>query len=419
MLNNSKEETKQGTSLTKDFNLLSPASRIVALQLVNSYRLSLHQLMYRGIEKFSTNERLLTIYALSLLKPEVAEYRNGILLNPNNLLVNSRDNLSSATCVRTETLKNGKVEETKEKLEQDLELEKESILVKSLPTGHFSLNNGHPKVFLRLEKEKTCFMMIKSHSVYDVVAGLQNGIWSSTIKGNDTLRDAYEEFVVNRKGHVYLFFSVNKSGHLSAIGELVSNQIQEMPDIWLEKQKYSSCFLIRFILVKNVPMKLFSHLNNGRDVPLRRSRDTDRIGYDEGLFIMKNFINHNTSSSILFDCNLLNQYSSEEQKKSEEDPKVLKVIKNKNLNQLTPLKTMKPLSSSSPAYSPPSSKSTQKVVSKPPAKDVQHNLVRTYRPVEMLQELPARPQARKISNEKSMFSYGYYSERSFFGIYSG
>ena len=82
--------------------------------------------------------------------------------------------------------------------------------------------------------------MIKSHTSFDVLAALQNGIWTSTVKGNATIRDVYEEYVLKRKGHVYLFFSVNKSGHLSAFAELVSNQISEMPDVWLEKQKYSS-----------------------------------------------------------------------------------------------------------------------------------------------------------------------------------
>lgn len=208
---------------------------------MNSFRLSLHHLFYKGLETFSSNERLLTIYAISLLKPEIVHYKNGILINPNKLLTNENEEKEAKILVRKETIVNGKIEESKKLADGTVkELDGEPFVVRPIPTCHFSLPCRFNKIFIRLEKENTCFLMIKSHTSFDILAALQNGIWSSTMKGNDTIRDVYEEYVLKRKGHVYLFFSVNKSGHLCAFAELVSNQIQEMPEIWLEKQKYSS-----------------------------------------------------------------------------------------------------------------------------------------------------------------------------------
>jgi hypothetical protein len=202
----------------------------------------------------------MSIYAISLLKPEISYFKNGILIDPNRLMINLNEELEEKKVTRRLALKeNEKIDSDSEdsdgftitniKKHQDDHIEdtEDAFIVRPLPTGHFVRPSNSNKVFLKMQKGKTCFMMIKSHQSYDISVALKAGVWSSTTKGNETLQNAYEKFITEMGGSVYLFFSVNKSGHICALAELVSSKLDTVPDIWLEKQKYSGCFLVRFI----------------------------------------------------------------------------------------------------------------------------------------------------------------------------
>lgn len=77
--------------------------------------------------------------------------------------------------------------------------------------------------------------------------------------------------------------------------------IKSCPDIWKDKQTYTeACFMIKPILVKDVPMNEFYHLKNAEGKPLRRSRDTEVINFEEGLEITRIIAHYNSQNSILF-----------------------------------------------------------------------------------------------------------------------
>jgi len=182
----------------------------------------------------------------------------------------------------------------------------EDHIPRDLPTCHFIKPSEANNIFLLMEKDKTCFMMIKSNNLLDFHAAIKASIWSSTERGNDALQKAYNHFVVNKGGTVYLFFSANGSGHISAFGQLVSGMKsnKDLPDIWLEKDRYTGCFMIRFILVKEIPMNSFSNFRNKDGKELRRCRDTDRIGFKVGLFMAKTCFEHVTANSLLNDLTI-------------------------------------------------------------------------------------------------------------------
>ena len=131
---------------------------------MNSFRLSLHHLFYKGLETFSSNERLLTIYAISILKPEVVHYKNGILINPNKLLTNENEEREDKILVRKETIIKGKIEDSNKSIEENKKepeeenkkaLEEEPFVVRPIPTGHFSFPCKLNKIFIRLERDNT------------------------------------------------------------------------------------------------------------------------------------------------------------------------------------------------------------------------------------------------------------------------
>lgn len=258
---------------------------------------------------------MLTLFAISLLRPEVRYYKNGVVINPTKLFASRKEEGEAKevtkTCIHPKEESgsdSGSDEEFIIQPIRELKFEKlagkdqpEAYLPRCVPTGHFVKPTETSNVFLKIEKGKTCFMMIKSHQFYDVQVALKAGVWSSTSHGNKILQAAYEEFVVKRGGNVYLFFSVNKSGHICAFAELVSSKLDSVPDIWLEKQKYTGCFLVRFLLVKNIPMNNFIDMVNEEGLPIKRCRDTDTIGFEEGMIMAKTCLEHFTASSLLLE----------------------------------------------------------------------------------------------------------------------
>ena len=127
----------------------------------------------------------------------------------------------------------------------------EAFVPRNIPSCFFSKPNEANNIFLKIEPDNTQFVMIKSDNFYDVQIAIKIGMWSSTAYGNKSLSSLYQKYGPSSNGNIYLFFSVNGSGHICAVGEMKSDLLEnnEVPKIWLEKHKYSGCFMVRFILV--------------------------------------------------------------------------------------------------------------------------------------------------------------------------
>ena len=62
--------------------------------------------------------------------------------------------------------------------------------------------------------------MIKSYTEDDVHKSLKYEIWSSTDPGNKRLDKAFKDTA--GRGPIYLFFSVNASGHFCGVAEMMT-----------------------------------------------------------------------------------------------------------------------------------------------------------------------------------------------------
>lgn len=80
-------------------------------------------------------------------------------------------------------------------------------------------NNYNPPDF-DLTAPNARFFVIKSYSEDDIHRSIKYEIWCSTEHGNKRLDQAYREREGN--GAIYLFFSVNGSGHFCGMAQMVS-----------------------------------------------------------------------------------------------------------------------------------------------------------------------------------------------------
>lgn len=58
---------------------------------MNSFKISQHRFFYYGIEEYADDERLMKLYCISVLRPEIRHYLNGIFINPTKLFVNQNE----------------------------------------------------------------------------------------------------------------------------------------------------------------------------------------------------------------------------------------------------------------------------------------------------------------------------------------
>lgn len=165
------------------------------------------------------------------------------------------------------------------------------------------------------------FFVIKSYSEDDIHRSIKYNIWCSTEHGNRRLDSAY--FKGDGQVPVYLFFSVNGSGHFCGMAEMQSRvDYNKKTGVWAQ-DKWRGCFQVRWIYVKDVPNSLLRNikLENNDNKPVTNSRDTQEIPYDKGRQVLKVFHTYNHSSSILDD---FDHY----ERKQEEDKTLIKVSHN-------------------------------------------------------------------------------------------
>jgi len=159
--------------------------------------------------------------------------------------------------------------------------------------------NYNPKE-LDVNPTSARFFVIKSYSEEDIHRSIKYGIWCSTEYGNKRLDAAYRE--QEGVGPVFLFFSVNGSGHFCGMAEMLSAvDFQTSPGVWAQ-DKWKGQFKVRWIYVKDVPNSQLRHirLENNENKPVTNSRDTQEVPHDKGILVL-NVIHYYHHTSSIFD----------------------------------------------------------------------------------------------------------------------
>jgi len=170
-----------------------------------------------------------------------------------------------------------------------------SAVVQQLQAQH----NYNPKEF-DVTPTSARFFVIKSYSEEDIHRSIKYSIWCSTEYGNKRLDAAYRE--QEGVGPIYLFFSVNGSGHFCGMAEMLSAvDFQTSPGVWAQ-DKWKGQFKVRWIYVKDVPNSQLRHirLENNENKPVTNSRDTQEVPPDKGVLVL-NVIHHYHHTTSIFD----------------------------------------------------------------------------------------------------------------------
>ncbi|CAF2579568.1 unnamed protein product [Rotaria sp. Silwood2] len=178
-----------------------------------------------------------------------------------------------------------------------------------------SLKRNHqynPKDF-NLNPKGARFFVIKSYSEDDVHRSIKYNIWCSTEHGNKRLDAAFRER--EGKGPIYLFFSVNASGHFCGMAEMMSPiDYEHKTDVWQMSNKWQGKFEVKWIYVKDVPNQQFRNirLENNDNKPVTNSRDTQEIPYEKGKLMLKTMHMYRDKTSIFDDFQYYESKQAEE-----------------------------------------------------------------------------------------------------------
>ncbi|KAI4497248.1 hypothetical protein M0802_007732 [Mischocyttarus mexicanus] len=158
------------------------------------------------------------------------------------------------------------------------------------------------------------FFVIKSYSEDDIHRSIKYEIWCSTEHGNKRLDQAYRE--ASREGApLYLFFSVNGSGHFCGMAQMVSPvDYQSNSSVW-SQDKWKGQFRVRWIYVKDVPNMELRHikLENNEYKPVTNSRDAQEVPHAKGVTVLRILHTYRHSTSIFDD------FGHYERRQAEED----------------------------------------------------------------------------------------------------
>jgi hypothetical protein len=173
------------------------------------------------------------------------------------------------------------------------------------PAGSQSIssqtNPYNPKEF-DLSPKSARFFIIKSYAEDDIHRSIKYGIWCSTEYGNKRLDAAYRER--EGKGPVFLFFSVNGSGHFCGIAEMTSPvDYETSAEVWQQGKKWKGQFTVKWIYVKDVPNSQLRHirLENNEGKPVTNSRDTQEVPPEKGCQVLRIIHQYRHTTSIFDD----------------------------------------------------------------------------------------------------------------------
>ncbi|XP_056642644.1 YTH domain-containing family protein 3 [Diorhabda sublineata] len=158
-------------------------------------------------------------------------------------------------------------------------------------------NNYNPTDF-DLTAPNTRFFVIKSYSEDDIHRSIKYEIWCSTEHGNKRLDTAFRE-----RGNIYLFFSVNGSGHFCGMAQMVSAvDYNANSSVW-SQDKWKGQFKVRWIYVKDVPNVQLRHirLENNDNKPVTNSRDAQEVPHSKGVQVLRIMHSYRHSTSIFDD----------------------------------------------------------------------------------------------------------------------
>lgn len=162
-------------------------------------------------------------------------------------------------------------------------------------------NNYNPTDF-DLSANGARFFVIKSYSEDDIHRSIKYEIWCSTEHGNKRLDQAFRERE-SKGGPVYLFFSVNGSGHFCGMAQMSSAvDYHASSSVW-SQDKWKGQFGVRWIYVKDVPNVHLRHihLENNENKPVTNSRDTQEVPFDKGLQVLRILHTYRNTTSIFDD----------------------------------------------------------------------------------------------------------------------
>ncbi|KAF9564358.1 YTH-domain-containing protein [Agrocybe pediades] len=146
------------------------------------------------------------------------------------------------------------------------------------------------------------YFVIKSYTEDDVHKSLKYEIWSSTDPGNKRLDKAFKDTA--GRGPIYLFFSVNASGHFCGMAEMLTPvDYTRSSTVWAS-DKWKGVFKVRWIFVRDIPNVNLRHikLNNTQErKPVTNSRDTQELLPDAGQEMLRIFHTHPARTSLLQD----------------------------------------------------------------------------------------------------------------------
>lgn len=149
------------------------------------------------------------------------------------------------------------------------------------------------------------FFVIKSYTEDDVHKSLKYEIWASTDKGNQRLDKAFRESAHN--GPIYLFYSVNASGHFCGMAQMLTPlDYATSSNVWAQDGKWKGTFKVRWVYVKDLPNNQLRHIrltNTPECKPVTQSRDTQELTPEAGREVLRIMAEYGAKTSLLQDFN--------------------------------------------------------------------------------------------------------------------
>ena len=161
--------------------------------------------------------------------------------------------------------------------------------------------NDYNPTCLEQPSKSSRFFIIKSYSEDDVHRSIKYSIWCSTEHGNAKLDAAYRS--QETLGPVYLFYSVNGSGHFCGVAQMLSSvDYKASSGVWAQ-DKWKGQFRVKWIYVKDVPNQALKHitLENNEYKPVTYSRDTQEVPHIQGREVFDIIHNYEHCTSIFDD----------------------------------------------------------------------------------------------------------------------
>lgn len=180
--------------------------------------------------------------------------------------------------------------------------------------GKLQSENKYNPSDMTMSLSNARFFVIKSYAEDDIHRSIKYSIWTSTEHGNRRLDQAYRE--QKGKGHVYLLFSVNGSGHFCGVAQMMSEvDFNTVTGVWAQ-DKWKGRFDVKWIYVKDVPNSQLRHirLENNENKPVTNSRDTQEVPLAKAKQVMKIIHSYQHSTSIFDDFDHYERKQEEEKK---------------------------------------------------------------------------------------------------------